>query len=347
MSAVVRRLPAAFGRLASRTSAMPDVVVSDQPSPATLSRVERLALVMGSLTAVSKHIRRPLYSEAVDGSGRSPLMLAASYGHVDLCEALIEAGLEPERRDGRGLDALAHAEQACHTPVVEYLQKVLAGTNAAAVPSNPDVVSASEEPVEPSSVGGVWDLSGLEPTEEQAVPPESSIIENARDLQNLLIRHVASTDLASMALDGEVLTGAAVEEVPGHDSGDHIEGARHRLEQALAADPQAARFTIKAAELAFSEPASAETGATCELEPPLTPCGSRMVSVEDVRRCISSLCLPLDFLEELCSTLEHRLEDHAALSEIRNRSAELSALTRERWQRCFSEAGGLLRATDK
>lgn len=56
-----------------------------------------------------------------DNSGWTPLHYAAFEGHVDVCEALLEAGAKLDETDNDGKGALMLAAQEGHTSLVERL----------------------------------------------------------------------------------------------------------------------------------------------------------------------------------------------------------------------------------
>lgn len=58
-----------------------------------------------------------------DNSGWTPLHYAAFEGHIDVCEALLEAGAKIDETDNDGKSALMLAAQEGHTLLVEKLLK--------------------------------------------------------------------------------------------------------------------------------------------------------------------------------------------------------------------------------
>lgn len=56
-----------------------------------------------------------------DNSGWTPLHYAAFEGHVDVCDALLEAGAKVDEADNDGKGALMLAAQEGHTALVERL----------------------------------------------------------------------------------------------------------------------------------------------------------------------------------------------------------------------------------
>ena len=88
----------------------------------------RLALLAGAIESVRLHLRSGSEVNVADEKGRSPLILAASRGHRDLCQFLLGEGADPGNRDHEGNDALAAAKARRHTDIVALLAE--AGSTA-------------------------------------------------------------------------------------------------------------------------------------------------------------------------------------------------------------------------
>lgn len=88
----------------------------------SLNPLLRVAALAGVQAAVRLHIRRGVDLNAKDNRGRSPLMLAASRGHVEVCRALLEAGADPLALDDDGNDALSIALGAGANDVAALLR---------------------------------------------------------------------------------------------------------------------------------------------------------------------------------------------------------------------------------
>lgn len=82
----------------------------------------RIASLAGAVIAVRDRIRRGCNLNLVDEAGRSPLMLAASRGHIEVCEALLAAGADPGLRDADGATATDFAARNGHTSLAESLR---------------------------------------------------------------------------------------------------------------------------------------------------------------------------------------------------------------------------------
>lgn len=82
----------------------------------------RLAILSGKVAVVSHHVRRGIDVNCVDPAGRSPLMLAAGRGHVDVCTLLLEAGADSRTRDAIGFDAETVAQAGGHVACADAIK---------------------------------------------------------------------------------------------------------------------------------------------------------------------------------------------------------------------------------
>ena len=80
-------------------------VVKEEAVSPTIDRLFMIALRTGSVVAARAFLARKETLSAVDGQGRSPLIIAATHGHVELVRALIEGGADLAAADGSGLTA--------------------------------------------------------------------------------------------------------------------------------------------------------------------------------------------------------------------------------------------------
>ena len=88
---------------------------------APLNALFRLTLTSGVAAAVSLHLRRGAPLNGRDAKGRTPLILAAARGHVDVCQLLLDAGADVDLQDGDGRTALAAAQGLGHASVAALI----------------------------------------------------------------------------------------------------------------------------------------------------------------------------------------------------------------------------------
>lgn len=89
--------------------------MSASPSLGTLFR---LTLASGVAAAVALHLKRGAPLDGRDAQGRTPLMLAAMRGHMDVCRILLQAGADTTLRDQNGDDAAGLARAKGHSPIL-------------------------------------------------------------------------------------------------------------------------------------------------------------------------------------------------------------------------------------
>lgn len=112
-----------------------------------LSPLFKLAVISGAQPAVRFHIQRGIDINSKDADGRSPLMLAALKGHIEICKILLSAGADPTAVDRDGNDALSLALGSGGTLVRAIIQEHL-----------PNL----DEPAETVSSHPKWDENGFE-----------------------------------------------------------------------------------------------------------------------------------------------------------------------------------------
>lgn len=191
-----------------------------------LSPAFRMALLAGAMESVRLHLRSGGDINATDDNGRSPLILAASRGRLDLCQLLLQQGADPDIRDNKGNDALTvarlfgHAEIAVmltgamqvaeewssadlhedgHGPVSSSNEQMVAfGSNLLpfATPATEEA-SANDDWLDgsnPSPQSGdedMLDLSAWQEEIESPLPPDDpSCADGAAALQTLISRHI-------------------------------------------------------------------------------------------------------------------------------------------------------------
>lgn len=102
---------------------------SDRSDKGYLRPAFRMAILNGASESVRLHLRVEGDVNAVDEMGRSPLMLAASRGRIDICRLLLAEGAEPALRDKEGNDALAAALAQGQTEVARLLSNACVPTD--------------------------------------------------------------------------------------------------------------------------------------------------------------------------------------------------------------------------
>lgn len=107
-----------------------------------LNPLLRLAAISGVETAVKLHIRRGDDLDARDGSGATPLALAAAKRRKGAVRLLLDAGANPALADECGMDALAHARKGGCPETIALLMEAL--TRRAAL--EPSGGAPSEDP---------------------------------------------------------------------------------------------------------------------------------------------------------------------------------------------------------
>lgn len=100
-----------------------------QASP--LNRLFRMAVVAGVENAVKIHIQRGDDINARDGSGLTPLMLAAMRNKPNVCSILLSAGADPGLQDPSGKDAITYARLAGAEVAMTAIQAAINLTGSA------------------------------------------------------------------------------------------------------------------------------------------------------------------------------------------------------------------------
>ena len=134
-----------------------------------LSALFKLAVVSGVPAAVRHHLNKGDDIEARDGSGATPLIIAAGKGRAAVVELLLGEGADPRAVDSRGLDALAHATRKEAWDIVEALTRALEARlrqsqTTGAVPA----FAPQEDPVVTPDPDGQLAFSTVEPSPEES-----------------------------------------------------------------------------------------------------------------------------------------------------------------------------------
>jgi RNA polymerase primary sigma factor len=154
----------------------------------------KLAVLSGTVPAVLFHIQRGVDVNARDGEGRTPLMISALRGHVDLCRMLLEGGADATLVDSDGNDALRLAVSSGHSGptavILEYLPVSDICSKATEIPP-----ILAEEDVEDDGSAfaseGVLNVSRWEEAIESPAPAgDSSCLYEAEAVQLDISSHI-------------------------------------------------------------------------------------------------------------------------------------------------------------
>lgn len=111
-----------------------------------ISPLFRLALASGAAPAVSMQLKLGAPINGRDTAGRSPLMLCAVKGHLQLCRLLLDAGADWSLGDDTGRDALTLASAQGHDGVVALPHSIsLPAGTLAVVESDADAMSSQSQ----------------------------------------------------------------------------------------------------------------------------------------------------------------------------------------------------------
>ena len=173
-----------------------------------LNPLLKMAVLGGVQAAVRRHIERNSNINAKDSRGRTPLLLAASKGHLDICRLLLDAGADPCVVDDAGNTADSVALSCGHPEIAALLKEhcrcVTAQNNLGWLRAATLQVHTVAERTEECSNEGNFDLSVWEECEESPPPlPDETRLEIARDLQQSLSVH-APIDTAEDWSDIEI-----------------------------------------------------------------------------------------------------------------------------------------------
>ncbi|QYY31645.1 ankyrin repeat domain-containing protein [Cupriavidus pinatubonensis] len=120
-----------------------------------------LALRAGLGEVVTRELRRLAHVDARDSMGRTALMIAAEFGHVEICRLLLFAGADPALRDASGSTASEIAREHGHAMPLEM---------PAGVPDDAGQQASLEPPTSVVDEAPCW-----EPNDEE-FPPEDDFL---------------------------------------------------------------------------------------------------------------------------------------------------------------------------
>jgi RNA polymerase primary sigma factor len=145
----------------------------------------RVAALAGVQAAVLAHIRRGDDINATDDKGRTPLMLAASRGHTEICRLLVDAGADIGTIDSMGKNALALAVEAGMRDVEALIEPLLPA------PGTFVEGDASSDSADIFRDDDPLDISGWEVDADVTPPPnDPAQAEAARSSQRVMSSHI-------------------------------------------------------------------------------------------------------------------------------------------------------------
>ena len=159
-----------------------------------LSPLLKLAVLSGAQPAVRIHVQRGVDLNATDGEGRSPLMLAALKGHIEICRLLLEAGADPTLVGRDGKDALTLALGNGRSGIGSMIRDYLSPSNGRADSVAPPLANVAGEVLEvelDTADEETFDVSMWEEEVESPAPvPDAACLLEAEVIQENLTRHI-------------------------------------------------------------------------------------------------------------------------------------------------------------
>ena len=107
-------------------------------------------MLAGAVESVRLHLRAGTNLEVADTQGRSPLLLAVSRGHLDVCRLLLEAGAHPTAKDNAANDALAIARSRGDAAIADLLH----GARISPAEFQDDNNESSQNPAHEAALNG-------------------------------------------------------------------------------------------------------------------------------------------------------------------------------------------------
>lgn len=181
-----------------------------------LKPLVRAAIQNGNLALVADYLARGGEINARDQRGRTPLMLAASRGHTELCRLLLEKGADCSDQDEEGLSVLEIARHEGGQDVVVLIESHLCHSDRDPIPEEPDLSA--------SALFDTWQPETLAeaPIEDTAVRAQ---VLGCRDIMRAGPPVVRDADWSDVAIDLPDVDGLAIER----------EFQRHDIRELLAA----------------------------------------------------------------------------------------------------------------
>jgi len=138
----------------------------------------RMAVLSGIKASVRLHLRLGGAVDAMDDKGRTPLFLAASRGHAEICQILLDAGADLAHVDMEGNDALWAATTKGHLAVAEIIRAAAASVSE--LPSRgveSQIMEAEEVCIarEPAATGATSEYMVIAPVVDGPTPPDTGI----------------------------------------------------------------------------------------------------------------------------------------------------------------------------
>ncbi len=152
----------------------------------SLDRLFKMALLSGDKNSINYHIKHGTNINAIDANGRTPLMLAAINGNLEICKLFLENGADQNIYDSKGNCAYSYAFLA---GIGDAYKKV-----AENISSSNNLINSTEKSLS-FQTSQILDLSNYDSIEwlaecEATNPPENlECLTGAVKLQNTISEH--------------------------------------------------------------------------------------------------------------------------------------------------------------